>query len=59
MILPKVYKYFDQELNITEKNATDLFNGKYLDFTLKSKNGKEYSQKLKLVVNGNFLNLSK
>ena len=36
-----------------------LFNGEYVEFKLISKEGKEYSQKLKLERNEQYLNLVK
>ena len=36
-----------------------LFNGEYVEFKVISKEGKEYSQKVKLEQNGQYLNLVK
>ncbi|VWL84938.1 DNA topoisomerase [Oceanivirga miroungae] len=58
-ILSKKYQYFDQEINITKKQAENLFKGKSIDIKLKSKSGQEYKAKFKLILNGKWLNLAK
>lgn len=52
-------KYFNNELKITKDIATKLFAGKSVSFVIKDKAGKEYKQRLKLTLNGQYLNFIK
>lgn len=56
--IPSEYKYFDNILKITKSKAEKLFKGNFVEFDLKYKE-KEYKQKMKLVINGDYLNLTK
>ena len=56
--IPSEYKYFDNILKITKSKAEKLFKGNFVEFDLKYKE-KEYKQKMKLVINGDYLNLAK
>lgn len=52
-------KYFDNELKITKNIAIELFEGKAVEFSIKDKFGKGYKQKLKLILNGKYINFIK
>lgn len=52
-------KYFNNELKITKNIAIELFEGKAVEFSIKDKFGKGYKQKLKLILNGKYINFIK